>query len=68
MSFTYKKFNSKSSINALIPFLKNDKKNNDEKINFILLKDIGKTSQPNKNKISSNELKKLSKLLLNSNF
>ncbi len=68
LSFTYKKFNSKSSINALIPFLKNDKKNNDEKINFILLKDIGKTSQPNKNKISSNELKKLSKLLINSNF
>ena len=31
-------------------------------------KDIGKTSQPNKNKISSNELKKLSKLLINSNF
>ena len=68
MSFTYKKFNSKSSINALIPFLKNDKKNNDEKINFILLKDIGKTSQPNKNKNFIKRIKKLSKLLINSNF
>ena len=61
LSFTYKKFNSKSSINALIPFLKNDKKNNDEKINFILLKKIGKTDLPNRNKIFPSDLKKISK-------
>ena len=36
----------------------NDKKNNDEKINFILLKRIGKTALPNRYKISTNELKK----------
>ena len=37
------------------------KKNNDAKINFILLKNIGKTALPNKNKLSLNYLKKISK-------
>ena len=50
-------------INNLIPFLKHDKKNNDSKINFILLKKIGKTTLPNKYKIEPNRLKKLSKLI-----
>jgi 3-dehydroquinate synthetase len=39
--------------------MSNDKKNNDEKINFILLKKIGKTTRPDKNKISIKELKRL---------
>ena len=39
------------------------KKNNDSKINFILLKTIGKTALPNKNKLSINSLKKLSKAI-----
>ena len=47
----------------LIPYLKNDKKNNDNKINFILLKKIGSTTLPNKNKISIEKLKKLSKAI-----
>jgi 3-dehydroquinate synthase len=63
LSYTYKKYSNSNSINDIIPFLKNDKKNNDEKINFILLKKIGKTSAPNKNKISINNLKKLSKFI-----
>ena len=58
LSYTYKKFLNIDSINSLIPFLKNDKKNDDENINFILLERIGKTSQPNKFKISIKELKK----------
>ena len=37
----------------------NDKKNNDSKINFILLKKIGKTTQPNKYKMSIKELNKI---------
>ena len=45
-----------------------DKKNDDKKINFILLKDIGKTTQPNKNKITLKDLKKFSNLLINRNF
>ena len=38
LTYTYKNFSSSKSIINLIPFLKNDKKNDDEKINFILLK------------------------------
>ena len=54
-------FSKKNIINKITPFLKNDKKNNDERINFILLKGIGKTTEPNKNKVSLNELKKFNK-------
>jgi 3-dehydroquinate synthase len=61
LSYTYKKYSNLNSIVSLIPYLKNDKKNNDDKINFILLKEIGKTSLPNKNKISFKDLKHLSK-------
>ena len=61
LSYTYKKYSNQNSIKNLIPFLKNDKKNNDDKINFILLKKIGKTAMPNKYKISLNNLKKISK-------
>ena len=63
LSGTYKKFNNKQSINRLIPYIKNDKKNNDDKVNFILLKNIGKAALPNKSKISINNLKKLSKAI-----
>ena len=50
--YTIKKYSNPKEIASLIPYLKNDKKNNDEKINFILLKKIGKTTLPNKYKIS----------------
>jgi 3-dehydroquinate synthase len=60
LSYSYKEYLNSDSINSLIPFLKNDKKNNDDKVNFVLLKKIGKTSLPNKNKISLDQLKKLS--------
>ena len=61
LSYTYEKYFKSNSISGLIPHLKNDKKNNDEKINFILIKKIGKTTLPNKHKISINNLRKLSK-------
>ncbi len=61
LDYTYKKYSNQSAIASLIPYLKNDKKNNDNKINFILLKKIGKTTLPNKYKISLKNLKKLSK-------
>ena len=61
--YTFKKYNRKNSINELIPYLKNDKKNNDDKINFILLKNIGKTAMPNQSKISINNLKRFSKFI-----
>ena len=59
LAYTYNKFSKRKSIESLIPYLKHDKKNNDSKINFILLKNIGKTTEPNKNKISTIKLKKL---------
>ncbi len=63
LDYTFKKYSNQNVINKLIPYLKNDKKNNDEYINFILLKKIGKTALPNKNKISIRSLKKLSKFI-----
>ncbi len=63
LSYTFERYSEKTSINKLIPYLKNDKKNNDNKINFILLKNIGKTALPNKSKISINNLTKLSKFI-----
>ena len=61
LTHTYKSYSKQNTINSLIPYLKNDKKNNDDKVNFILLKKIGKTTLPNKYKISTRNLKKLSK-------
>ena len=61
--YTLKKYSTPNSIKSLIPYLKNDKKNNDDKINFILIKKIGKTTLPNKYKISLNNLKTLSKTI-----
>tara|TARA_B100001063_G_C16752734_1_gene551193 strand:+ start:539 stop:1651 length:1113 start_codon:yes stop_codon:yes gene_type:complete len=58
LDYVYKKYSNQVSINQLIPYLKNDKKNNDKNINFILLKKIGKTVLPNKSKISISNLKK----------
>ena len=58
LNYSFDKYTNIKEINKLIPYLKNDKKNNDEKINFILLNKIGKTTMPNKYKISINELKK----------
>ncbi|MBA1339065.1 MAG: 3-dehydroquinate synthase/shikimate kinase / 3-dehydroquinate synthase [Pelagibacterales bacterium] len=68
LSYTFKKYLNSREINALISYLKNDKKNNDKKINFILLKKIGRTALPNKHKISIKELKKYTNLLVNTNF
>ena len=63
LNFTFEKYSNQNSINELIPYLKNDKKNDDNKINFILLKNIGKTVLPNKSKISIKNLKNISKAI-----
>ena len=63
LNYTFKKYQNIDEINKLIPYLKNDKKNNDEKINFILLKNVGKTTMPNMNKISIIDLKRYSKTI-----
>ena len=58
LNYTFKKYSKQKEIESLIPYLVNDKKNNDDRINFILLEKIGKTTLPNKYKISINNLKK----------
>ena len=61
LNYTLKNISNPDWLKSLIPFLKNDKKNNDEKINFLLLKKIGQADKPNKFKISSKDLKKYCK-------
>ncbi len=63
LQYTYDKFKSQKKINDLLPFLINDKKNDDQKINFILLKKIARISLPNSNKISIKSLKSNSKII-----
>ncbi len=63
LSYTYQEYSSSAKIKSLIPFLKNDKKNNDDKINFILIKSIGNAALPNKYKISLKNLKNLSNII-----
>ncbi len=63
LDFAYKKYDHSKSIQKLIPYLKNDKKNNDDKINFILLKNIGRTALPNKSKISIKNFSKIIKTI-----
>ena len=53
-----KKF-KKNEYNKIVENMTNDKKNNDKKINLILLKKIGQTTLPNSCKISKQELKKV---------
>tara|TARA_B100000963_G_C22604553_1_gene661835 strand:+ start:353 stop:1465 length:1113 start_codon:yes stop_codon:yes gene_type:complete len=60
LNYTFKKYSNKKEIQKLLPYLKNDKKNNDANINFILLKNIGQTTLPNKNKFSLKSLKDIS--------
>ena len=63
LTYTFKKYSNAKSIINLIRYIKNDKKNNDEKINFILLRAIGKTTKPNSQKISYTQLKNYSKII-----
>ena len=53
------KFFKKDKYYKIVEHMTNDKKNNDNKINLILLKRIGQTTLPNSYKISKRELKKV---------
>jgi len=59
LKYDIKKFFKKNEYNKIAEYMSSDKKNNDKKINLILLKTIGQTTQPNMYKISSDELKKV---------
>ena len=63
LDYTFKKYSSKNEIDKLLPYLKNDKKNEDNNINFILLRDIGKTTLPYQNKLSLKILKNISQVI-----
>ena len=52
-----KKIFKKKEINKIVHFMKKDKKNVDEKINFILLSKIGKTAKLKRFALNSNEIK-----------
>ncbi len=63
LEYSFKKYSNKNEIDKLLPYLKNDKKNNDNNINFILLKNVGRTTLPNQNKISLENLKNMTKTI-----
>ena len=48
----------KREISKIVYFMKKDKKNVDEKINFILLNKIGKTAKLKRFALNANEVKK----------
>ena len=59
LKYDIKKFFKKSEYKKIANYMIADKKNNDKKINFILLKKIGQTTKPNEYKISISELKRV---------
>jgi len=59
LKYDIKKYFKKNEYNKIANYMSADKKNNDKKINLILLKKIGQTTQPNMYKISSTELKNI---------
>ena len=59
LKYDIKKIFKESEYEQIANYMTADKKNNDKKINLILLKKIGQTTKPNKYKISSAELKKV---------
>ena len=59
LKYDIKKFFKKSEYKQLAKYMSADKKNNDKKINFILLKKIGLTTKPNSYKLSGFELEKV---------
>ena len=58
LNYNLKSFFNKKSNKDLVGYMSKDKKNDDKKINLILLKKIGKTTTPGKYKISSKNLLK----------
>ena len=59
----HNKFLKKKNILKSLKFMKNDKKKDDEKVNFILLNNIGKTTVPGKYKYKLSQVESLIKKL-----
>ena len=58
------KYFPKKKLDKIIKYMSNDKKNMDDKINFILLRKIGKTSKPGEFKLTIREVKKIFKEII----
>ena len=59
LKYKLENFFKKNECNKIIDHMISDKKNNDDKINLILLKNIGKTTKPNSYKIPLKSIKKI---------
>ena len=57
LNYSINNYFKKKEYAQIINFMTNDKKNFDKKINLILLRKIGKTTEPGKIKLSIKELK-----------
>ena len=55
---------SKRYVSKITQYMSNDKKNTDDKINFILLRNIGRTTKPGEFKLSTNDVKKIFKKII----
>ncbi len=55
---------SKRYVSKITQYMSNDKKNTDDKINFILLRNIGRTTKPGEFKLSTNDIKKIFKKII----
>ena len=64
LKYSLDKFFKTKEYNSIVDHMSNDKKNNDDRINLILLKSIGQTTLPNSYKIKKNELKKIFKKII----
>ena len=64
LKYSLDKFFKTKEYNSIVDHMSNDKKNNDDRINLILLKNIGQTTLPNAYKIKKNELKKIFKKII----
>ncbi len=61
LNYILNKFFKRKELNQIIDLMNNDKKNDDKKINLILIKKIGLTTKPGDQKYSVKELKKVFK-------
>ena len=68
LDYKLKGFLKKKEFNSMTKFMIQDKKNDDNKINLILLRKIGKTTRPGQYKLTLSELRKNNIKLNNLNF
>ena len=59
LNYKFDKYFSFKDHDKIIRFMSNDKKNNSDKINLILLKKIGKTTKPGQHKFSTSQLRRV---------